>query len=230
MGRPPRADEANGIYHMLNRGNRREPLFHKTEDFEAFERMMVEAIERSRIKLYAYCLMPNHWHLVVSPEVDGEMGRFGQWLDLTHTQRHHAHITPPETVTCIRADSSRSPSRMMITFSLSAGMWSGMLTRRVCATRQTNGDLAVCGGGRTAQRRKSRSWRRGRYPGAPIGLISSRLRSPTRSRRKCNDRFPGACPSATRRGSRKRSDVSVWNRHFTLVGGQRNCLNPHNGT
>ena len=60
MGRPPRADEANGIYHMLNRGNRREPLFHKTEDFEAFERMMVEAIERSRIKLYAYCLMPNH--------------------------------------------------------------------------------------------------------------------------------------------------------------------------
>jgi putative transposase len=76
---------------MLNRGNRREPLFLKTEDFEAFERLMVEAIERSRIKLYAYCLMPNHWHMVVSPEVDGEMGRFGQWLDLTHTQRHHAH-------------------------------------------------------------------------------------------------------------------------------------------
>ena len=37
MGRQPRADEANGIYHMLNRGNRREPVFHKTEDFEAFE-------------------------------------------------------------------------------------------------------------------------------------------------------------------------------------------------
>ena len=47
MGRPPRADEANGIDHMLNRGHRREPLFHKTEDFEAFERMRVEAIERS---------------------------------------------------------------------------------------------------------------------------------------------------------------------------------------
>ena len=84
-GKTTRADEANGIYHMLNRGNRREPLFHKTEDFEAFERMMVEAIERSRIKLYAYCLMPNHWHMVVSPEVDGEMGRFGQWLNPTHT-------------------------------------------------------------------------------------------------------------------------------------------------
>ena len=31
------------------------------------------------------------WHMVVRPEVDGEMGRFGQWLGLTHTQRHHAH-------------------------------------------------------------------------------------------------------------------------------------------
>lgn len=37
MGRPPRSDEAKGIYHLLNRGNRREPLFYKTEDFEAFE-------------------------------------------------------------------------------------------------------------------------------------------------------------------------------------------------
>ena len=52
------------------------PLFHKTEEFRrTFERMMVEAIERSHIKLYAYCLMPNHWHRVVGPEVDGEMGR-----------------------------------------------------------------------------------------------------------------------------------------------------------
>lgn len=91
MGRPVRADEARGIYHMLNRGNRRERIFHKQEDFEAFERIMAEALERSRIKLFAYCLLPNHWHMVVSPEVDGEMGRFGQWLGLTHTQRYHAH-------------------------------------------------------------------------------------------------------------------------------------------
>ena len=74
-GGPPRADEAHGIYHRLNRGHRREPLFLKTEDFEAFERLMVERIERSRIKLYAYCLMSHPWHMVVSPEVDGEMGR-----------------------------------------------------------------------------------------------------------------------------------------------------------
>lgn len=40
----------------LNRGDRRDPIFHKTEDFEAFERMIVEALSRSQIKLYSYCL------------------------------------------------------------------------------------------------------------------------------------------------------------------------------
>jgi len=76
---------------MLNRANRRVPFFVKPEDYEAFERILSAGLERSRIKLFAYCLLPNHWHLVVSPEVDGEMGRFGHWLGLTHTQRHHAH-------------------------------------------------------------------------------------------------------------------------------------------
>ena len=91
MGRSKRADEAGGIYHMPNRGNRRATIFHKVADYEAFEGILEEALERVELSLYSYCLMPNHWHLVVSPQKDGEMGRFGQWLCLTHTQRHHAH-------------------------------------------------------------------------------------------------------------------------------------------
>ncbi len=47
IGRPPRADEANGIYPMLNRGNRRDTLFNKAQ---AFEPMMALALERPRIK------------------------------------------------------------------------------------------------------------------------------------------------------------------------------------
>ncbi|MCG8649146.1 MAG: transposase, partial [Pirellulales bacterium] len=92
MGRPKRSDEAGVIYHMLNRANRRATIFHKQEDYEAFERILTEALERcSELELFAYCLMPNHWHLVVRPTVDGEMSRFGQWLGLTHTQRYNAH-------------------------------------------------------------------------------------------------------------------------------------------
>jgi hypothetical protein len=43
------------------------------------------------MRLLAYCLLPNHWHLVVWPRHDGELSDFGHWLTLTHTQRWHAH-------------------------------------------------------------------------------------------------------------------------------------------
>src|SRR5208337_3088457 len=41
-------------------------------------------------RLLAYCVMPNHWHLIVWPRQDGELSRFVGWLTLTHTQRWHA--------------------------------------------------------------------------------------------------------------------------------------------
>ena len=92
MGRPKRSDEAGAIYHMLNRANRRATIFHKHDDYEAFERILADALERSpKLELFSYCLMPNHWHLVVRPKKHGEMSRFAQWLGLTHTQRYNAH-------------------------------------------------------------------------------------------------------------------------------------------
>ncbi|TWT83790.1 Transposase IS200 like protein [Planctomycetes bacterium CA13] len=91
MGRPKRADAANHCYHMLNRANLRATIFHKEQDYDAFESVLVEAVQRFDIRLFSYCLMPNHWHMCVSPNADGEMGRFAQWLILTHTQRYHAH-------------------------------------------------------------------------------------------------------------------------------------------
>ncbi|MGB7326499.1 MAG: hypothetical protein WBD31_16615 [Rubripirellula sp.] len=58
MGRPKRSDEAGVIYHMLNRANRRATIFHKEEDYEAFERIFIEALERcSSLELFSYCLM-----------------------------------------------------------------------------------------------------------------------------------------------------------------------------
>lgn len=91
MGRAPRADEAGNVYHMLNRSNRRAQIFHKDADYEAFERIIAEALDKFKLQLFSYCVMPNHWHLVVMPQIDGEMSRFAQWIGLTHTQRHHAH-------------------------------------------------------------------------------------------------------------------------------------------
>jgi putative transposase len=90
---PRRARIAPGeiIYHALNRANGRSQLFDKFEDYAAFERIMVAARRRSPIRLLAYCLMPNHWHMVLWPKKDGEMSEFLRWLTLTHSQRLHAH-------------------------------------------------------------------------------------------------------------------------------------------
>lgn len=91
MPRPPRADEAGGLYHALNRGNLRATIFHKDADFEAFERILHEALQIHQVELYSYQLMPNHYHLVIRPLLDGEMSRFMGWLGGTHTMRFHAH-------------------------------------------------------------------------------------------------------------------------------------------
>ena len=91
MGRAPRADKAGGLYHALNRGNARKKIFRKDADYEAFERIVAEGLERFSVELYAYQWMPSHWHMVLSPQLDGEMSRFIGWLTLTHTQRYHAH-------------------------------------------------------------------------------------------------------------------------------------------
>ncbi len=66
------------------------PIFAEDGDYGAFEKILEAAVERTDTRLLAYCLMPNHWHLVVWPREDGELSRFVGWLSLTHAQRWHA--------------------------------------------------------------------------------------------------------------------------------------------
>ena len=90
MGRPKRADEAGGICHSLNRGNARSTIFHKPEDYAAFEQILAAGLERYACRILAYQLMPNHWHFVLQPSEDGGMSNFLRWVSLTHTMRLHA--------------------------------------------------------------------------------------------------------------------------------------------
>lgn len=91
MPRRSRADEAGCVYHAMNRGNGRQTLFHKDEDYEAFQRVLGQGLERYPVELFSFTLMPNHWHLVLRPAEDGMMGQFLRWVTATHTQRHHSH-------------------------------------------------------------------------------------------------------------------------------------------
>ena len=92
MGRPLRTSAGGYVYHALNRGNGRETVFYKDGDYLAFLRVLAQTQEHvPGVRLLAYCLMPNHWHLVLWPHKDGELSDFMHWLTLTHTQRWHAH-------------------------------------------------------------------------------------------------------------------------------------------
>ena len=91
MPRTARACVAGYCYHVLNRGNARAEVFHKPEDYEAFLRAIHEASVRLPMPLLAYCLMPNHFHLVVRPVGDGDLSRWMQWLMTTHVHRYLKH-------------------------------------------------------------------------------------------------------------------------------------------
>ena len=90
MPRSPRIDVAGHTYHVLNRANARYRIFRKSADFEAFERILTEAVERAAgsVSLLAYCVMSNHWHLVLTTHEDRAMGQFMKWLTTTHAGRY----------------------------------------------------------------------------------------------------------------------------------------------
>jgi len=91
MGRAPRVDLGGHVYHVLNRANARKRIFDDEYDYVAFEKVLRQAQDRAGMRLLAWCIMPNHWHLVIHPRGDGDLSSFMRWLTLTHTKRWHAH-------------------------------------------------------------------------------------------------------------------------------------------
>jgi putative transposase len=93
MPRRARSIEGGHVYHVLNRSNARAELFLKEEDYAGFERVLEEAFQREPLRILGYCVMPNHWHMVVWPRggQDRQVSEFLRWLTVTHTQRWHSH-------------------------------------------------------------------------------------------------------------------------------------------
>jgi len=91
MPRQKRLAPAGYPFHIINRGVGRMPLFETPEDYDAFLRCLAEAQRLRPIKILAYCVMPNHWHLVLQPEADGGLAAFMQRLTITHATRWQEH-------------------------------------------------------------------------------------------------------------------------------------------
>jgi hypothetical protein len=73
MPRANRQQPGGVVFHVLNRGNERRDLFDGPSDYDAFVRVLAEALRHIPVALLAYCLMPNHWHLVLRTAADGDL-------------------------------------------------------------------------------------------------------------------------------------------------------------
>ena len=75
----------------MYRSNARVSIFENDSHYKALSTRWLETCESIPMRILSYCVMPNHWHMVLWPERDGDLSRFVAWLTLTHTQRWHAH-------------------------------------------------------------------------------------------------------------------------------------------
>jgi putative transposase len=89
MGRLPRAIDEGLIYHALNRGNNRADVFIGDGDREAFLEALKQTQVRYPFKLLGYCLMTNHFHLLLQPQPGQSISRILQSLTVAHTWRYH---------------------------------------------------------------------------------------------------------------------------------------------
>ena len=71
----------------MNRAAKKSRLFENASDYQAFHDIVAEAVTRFDIALFSYIVMPNHWHFLLSSEVDRELSRFMHWLEGTHARR-----------------------------------------------------------------------------------------------------------------------------------------------
>ncbi len=78
-------------HHVLNRGNNRVQIFHKSRDYQAFLTLMREAQDRTAVRLLAYAVMPNHFHFVLWPECAEAISAYMRWLMNAHVRRYQHH-------------------------------------------------------------------------------------------------------------------------------------------
>lgn len=82
------------MYHVLNRANGRLRIFRKESDFLAFEKILADGASMFSMRICGYCILGNHWHLLLWPRGDEDLQAFMRWITLTHTQRYHSsHAT-----------------------------------------------------------------------------------------------------------------------------------------
>lgn len=119
MARIARKTSATGLYHIVARGNNKEHIFAHTNEKKHFLKLMTDGLEENEIQLYAYCLMKNHFHIMLKAKDLYKLSTYMHWLtmsyaryyNLKHNQtghvfqgRYHSECVETESYywTCIR--------------------------------------------------------------------------------------------------------------------------------
>jgi len=87
MPRAKRFARPDSVHHVINRANDRRQLFDSPSDYDEFLRLIAWAKERCRIRILAFCVMPNHWHFLLWPGNENEIPKFIHRLTTTHSVR-----------------------------------------------------------------------------------------------------------------------------------------------
>src|SRR5689334_20165620 len=89
MPRIPRGLQGGGVAHVLSRGNARSTVFHSPGEYSDFIGLLDEARARHAVRLLAFCIMPNHFHLVVDVDETAQLSALMQWWLTSHVRRYH---------------------------------------------------------------------------------------------------------------------------------------------
>jgi REP element-mobilizing transposase RayT len=89
VARPLRIEFVGAVYHVMARGNEQRAIFRGDADRRRFLETLAEAVGQFGLRLHAYCLMPNHYHLVIGTP-QGNLSRSIGWLQATYTARFNA--------------------------------------------------------------------------------------------------------------------------------------------
>lgn len=109
MARTTRVQYEGAIYHAFSRGNRREPIYWDRKDYGRFERFLIEVTMKSKVQLYAWCLMPNHFHLLVETPDENLtdfmhrlLTRYALYFNRVHNQVGHLFQGRYKAIVCER--------------------------------------------------------------------------------------------------------------------------------
>jgi putative transposase len=91
MARQARVDVPDTPYHVINRAVGRLRIFKQEKDYQLFLDLLMQAKEKTRMRILAFTVMPNHWHLVLFPEKEGDMKVFMHLLTNSHTRKVHTN-------------------------------------------------------------------------------------------------------------------------------------------